>query len=286
MNINNRNLEIFPFADFKLSCTGCYEKILNNKIEYIVIGEKGIYHFDKFPSKLKKIEENLETYHIDKRNYKGNIKINDNILAFTSNSVLNGGDDIIVFYDMNKKTIINSKENYSFVHSVNGLSIMDLEKENKKVLLCACKKYTEKQTNEILLIDTEIEEKKKLNTIYVGTDSFEVNCFCQINIEDNNKTIKTNYFFIGGFDLEKNKGIIKLCKLTYINNEFYITIIEDIAINFANGFEGFERTINIIIQSKINRKILVSSWDGHVYCFSEPNIKVHLEEDKKSDNTF
>ena len=187
---------------------------------------------------------------------------------------------------MNKKAIINSKENYSFVISVNGLSIMDLEKENKKVLLCACKKYTKNQTNGILLIDTEIEEKKKLTTIYVDTDSFEVNCFCQINIEDNNKTIKTNYFFVGGFDPKERKGIIKLCKLTYINNEFNIEILEDIVNNFANGFEGFERTINIIIQSKINRKILVSSWDGHVYCFSEPNIKVHLEEDKKSDIHF
>ena len=286
MNINNKNLKISSFVDFKLSCTGCYEKILNNKIEYIVIGEKGIYHFDDFPSKLMKNEENLEKYKKDKRNYKGNIKIDDNILAFTSNSVLNGGEDIIVFYDMNKKTIINSKENYSFVHSVNGLSIMDLEKENKKVLLCACKKYTENQTNGILLIDTEIEEKKKLTTIYVDTDSFEVNCFCQINIEENNKMIKTNYFFVGGFDPKERKGIIKLCKLTYINNEFNIEILEDIVIDYTEEFNGFEGAVNIIIQSKINRKILVSCWDGNVYCFSEPNIKLYLEEDEQQDRIF
>ena len=57
MNINNKNLEILSFVYFKLSCTGCYEKILDNKIEYIVIGVMGIYNFDKFPSKLIKMKK-------------------------------------------------------------------------------------------------------------------------------------------------------------------------------------------------------------------------------------
>ena len=128
--------------------------------------------------------------------------------------------------------------------------------------------------------------KKKLTTKYVDTDSFEVNCFCKINIEDNYKTIKTNYFFVGGFDTEKKEGIIKLSKLIYIDNEFNIKILEDIFINFTEEFEGFEGTVNIIIQTKINRKILVSCWDGNVYCFPEPNIKLYLEEDEQQDRIF
>ena len=163
----------------------------------------------------------------------------------------------------------------------------EIKEETKKVLLCACKKYTNKQTNGVLFINTEIEENKDLITEYYKTDSFEVNCFCQININENNNLIKTNYFFIGGFDTEKREGVIKLCKLIYIDNKFNMEIIEEnVYIDHTGEFEGFKGTINCIIQSKINRKILVNCWDGHVYCFSEPNIKIYLEEDKELDNEF
>ena len=148
---------------------------------------------------------------------------------------------------------------------------MDLEKENKKVLLCACKKYTKKQKNGILIIDTEIENKEK----YVDLDSFEINCLCQIKIKGKN----TNYFLIGGLDTEKREGMIKLCKLIYINNEFNIEILEDVFISNEKNFEGFKSSINNIIQSKDNGKILVSCRDGKVFSFSEPNINYYLKDD-------
>ena len=284
---NNRGINLSEPKQFEIPCTGCYEIIKNNKMQYVVVGEKGIHHFKDFPSKLKiedkeelneydiNIDKNKDIERIIKINYKGSIKINENIIALTSNSILPEGEDIIVFYDMNNKKILKSYKNYSFISGVNGLIIMDLEKENKKVLLCACKKYTKKQTNGILLIDTEIEASKELNTKYLELDSFEINCLCQISINKKN----TNYFFIGGLDTDKRKGMIKLCKLIYINNKFNIEILEDVLICNDGEFQGFNSSINNIIQSKNNGKILVGCGDGKVYSFSEPNINYYLEED-------
>ena len=39
-----------------------------------------------------------------------------------------------------------------------------------------------------------------------------------------------------------------------------------------NTFDGFKSPINCIIQSRIKGNILMSSFDGNVYLFSEPNI--------------
>ena len=60
---------------------------------------------------------------------------------------------------------------------------------------------------------------------FYETYNFEVYCFCQIVIFENNhknipnleinnkegnKKIITDYFFVGGFDIEKREGKIKL----------------------------------------------------------------------------
>ena len=74
--------------------------------------------------------------------------------------------------------------------------------------------------------------------------------------------------------------MIKLCKLIYINNEFNIEILEDVFISNEKNFEGFKSSINSIIQTKDNGKILVSCRDGKVFSFSEPNINYYLEDDK------
>ena len=280
---NNENINISGEKQINIPCSGCYEKKNGEKIEYVVIGEKGIYHFNDFPSiKIeKKIDyEKIINYKKDERNYKGSIKINDNILALTSNSVLPKGEDILVFYDMNKKEIIkdNKIQNFSFVNGVNGLIIMDLEKEDKKVLLCACKAYTTNQTNGILLINIEIKEKIETNNIYKDTGSFEVNCLCKIDVNENNH----NYFFIGGLDIDKGEGMIKLCELIYKNNEFKIDILDDI-FSDDEASDLFKSSINNIVQSKNSGKIIVSCMDGKVYSFSKPNINDYLEYDSEVD---
>ena len=86
-------------------------------------------------------------------------------------------------------------------------------------MLCACKKYIEKQNNGILLITLE-NNLPKSYTFY-DTENFEVYCFCPISIKSNinnkicNKDkemnkININYILIGGFNYYKREGIIKL----------------------------------------------------------------------------
>ena len=89
---------------------------------------------------------------------------------------------------------------------------------------------------------------------------------------------------MGGFDIEKRQGVIKLCEFYFKNEkEMNIEFLEDIF--FDNGFdEGFEGTINCIIQSKKSGKILVSCWDNKIYQYSKPNIDYYLEI--KNDDEF
>lgn len=273
---------------YDIPCSGCYEKIKNDKIEYVVIGKKGLYHFEDFPS--QNINEDYYKIIQGKQNYKGSIKINENILAITSNSVLMEGEDIILFYDMNEKKIINYYKGCSFVNGVNGLITIDLYEDNKTVLLCACKKYTHNQTNGILLINVDIKEGKegeKLESKFFETDSFEVNCLCQINIDG----IKTNYFLAGGLDNEKKEGMVKLYEVEYKNNEFIVRFLEDIVADDDlekkennKVFEGFKEAVNDIVQLKKKETIIVCCGDGQIYYFSKPNLSYYLEEDKEIDD--
>ena len=54
-------------------------------------------------------------------------------------------------------------------------------KKAKAILLCACKKYLEKQNNGILLISLENNSQKSYN--FYDTGKFEVYCFCPISNE-------------------------------------------------------------------------------------------------------
>jgi hypothetical protein len=78
----------------------------NNNYDYIIIGEKGLYHFNDSPFKISYREKK---YNKDKKNFNGSIKINDNYLVLTSNSILPKGEDILVFYDIKMETIIYPK---------------------------------------------------------------------------------------------------------------------------------------------------------------------------------
>ena len=52
-----------------------------------------------------------------------------------------------------------------------------------------------------------------LSNFYV-TENFEVYCFCEIILKEENNSTKNNskYFFVGGFDEDLRQGIIKLYK--------------------------------------------------------------------------
>ena len=271
-----------------LSCTGCFE--IKNK-NYIIIGEKGLYHLEDLNT------NKLKNYRIKEMPFIGCIKINDNYIALTSNSILPNGEDTLYIYDTNIKRFIKNIY-HSFVLGVNGLNLMNIleepdekdkydnknQKENT-ILLCACKKYTDSQKNGIIIIDTNsIGEKKKLHYIFHYTDDFEVSCFCPLKIKINNKMKITNYFLAGGLDEEKKQGMIKLYKVQYNekekNDKINIEFLQDIIIERNEKFTGFNSNIECMTQCQSDGKIYISSSDGNLNLFSEPILDYYLEENQ------
>ena len=220
---------------------------------------------------------------------KSAIKIN-NIIIFKSNKVVSKGQDKLTFFDLNSKQIFTTnidKQKYSFVYSQNGLTLMN----NNKILLCACKKYLKFQKNGILLLSFKDDKNINNNCDIIDykfycTNNFEVYCFCPISIVHKKEIMKiksdkkdTSYFFVGGFDLKRNKGMIKLYKVIY--NEEYnknkIQYVDDIKlIDEKKMVMKFNGPISCITQSNIDGKIIITCWNGNIYLFDHPNISNYL----------
>ena len=280
--------------------------IPNIENKYIITGNKGIYNITS-DFNFQIIASDLK----EKPSFIGGINIDENTLALVSNSIIPNGEDKLILYNKITNGIILEISGHSFRISSNCLSLIENEKDGKKmkILLCACKKYTKEQKNGILLVDlSKFGESKKINELFYETGPFEVDCFCPISLVENTNSIseeitkkenieikKTDFFFVGGFDDDKREGIIKLYKLNYNNNKIdNIDFIQDIANNYKNNsenssnkskeskyyiFEGFGRSITSIIQSNIIGNILVTSMDGNVYLFKPPNIDYFLNSD-------
>ena len=282
------NVQISKPEQLSLSCTGIIEiENIGNKNEYVVYGERGIFHFNDWPFNLGiNSETKLYNYNKNKRSYRSGIRINKNYIALSSNKILPNGDNILAFYDIKEKKIIKEIEG-SFANRTNALCLFKITEENsskeRDILLCACKKYMSEDKNGIIAVDSEIFGEK-FSYEFFDLDDFEVNCFCQIGIKQNFEWTKSNYFFVGGLDTSKRLGLIKLYKIIYNKNKIKIKFIEDILIEKNEDFEGLNGTVNNIIQTA-NGKILVSCWDGKIFSFSEPNIDYYLEEDNKDYNT-
>ena len=289
--IINENNENSSYDISQYSCSVYLEmgKDSQGEENFIIGGEKGIRHFSPIKKEIKYI----------KGSYRGGIKLNNHICAFTSNCILPMGKDKLIFYDIESRKIIKEIDNYSFTVSSNSLvKIKFNEDKSKKFLLCGCKKYHENQKNGILLI----ELNSYIETFY-HTDDFEVYCFCRISsvLKTQKKKIlyPTNYFFVGGFDESKQMGMIKLYRIIEEENKAQIEFVQDIIfeegnpddtdidLNNKNHFNKIKRNITSIVQSKYTGEILVTSWDGNVYLFSEPNIIYYLDYDKNErDNGY
>ena len=216
--------------------------------------------------------------------YKEGININKKFFAFTSNKIIKGGEDKIIFYNRNTDKFCQEIKNYSFILSTTGLYLIRMDnKTNDEILLCACKKYIKGQKNGILLISglvsiDEYDYDKNKNIKFYDTKDFEVHCFCQLlNINENvllNQNIKkTNYFLVGGFDKRKNKGIIKLYKIKENkDNSIDIEEIHGFMLEKTREFKRFNGPISCIEQIKNSGNILITCWDGNVYLFQKPNL--------------
>ena len=267
-------------------------RIFKNFIEMeedniIITGYEGAFYF----TNLFKKNCDLKEKKITDKTYRGGIKINDKIAALTSNSIIINGEDKLLLYNIKSKQIFEVIKGYSFIVSNNGLTVIHREElEEKKILLCSCKKYKNGQKNGILLVNIKLDDCKIIENEFYETDNFEVYCSCQIldfennNINSNkynNKKLiiedKEYFFLVGGFDLDKRVGIIKLFKLIYNIKNITKTKIEFIQdIEFGDNFENFDRPISCINQSKSTGNISATCYNGKIYLFTQPNLKYFL----------
>ena len=270
-------------------CSKCFEvKNSRGDIEYIIIGEKGLKHFKHFS---RFISYNDPPSCSDERPFTNGIILYNKYLALTSNSILPKGENKLLFYNIrNDPKFIDTEIKHSFNIGINGLLLMKLE-NNKEILLCACKKYIKDEKNGIAIIDPDPEAivKKNIYSSFLDTRDFEVSCFCPITKKEKNIILSTNYFLVGGFDSKRRQGMIKLYKVINTSNKSdkfscVLEFLEDIVIEKNNDFNGFKGTVNCMILTKFKRDLIVSCWDGNVYCFSEPNISDYLEENDSSDS--
>ena len=287
LDFKNKHLNIKKYQIGDLSILNCIEMGEDN---FIIIGQySSTYIFNLFSQTLQ-IKQNII---VKRKTFRNAIRLNDSIIAMTSNKVVFAGEDKILFYntkDENQriKTEING---YSFICSTNGLTLIpDYEvKQNNKILLCACKKYLEDQKNGILLINIQSEEGQKKNYNFYDTGNFEVYCFCHIFIipenkiiHDNDNKIKikyTDFFFVGGYDRDKCEGRIKLYKIKFSHKDFNNSIkyLQDIEFERNESFEEFDGPISSIIQSKYNGNIVATCYDKNVYLFTRPNLEFYLK---------
>ena len=315
-NDNDNNSQIFEFLIFNLKNIQKIQIEIQKKIK------KATEYDYSSDENLKKISPPTFTLSTNQKgsyffgSKKGGLLIDslmDNITASKStyyNVQINGGaaidDDNIVlmnnnFYNYQKnlyfirlssKNVQKEKNiNYSInicENSLYSFKLQNNENNNSKILLCACKKYLRGQKNGIILINYDFSNNDIFYQKFYETKYFEVYCFCQIFIHEDNNSVFTkinkndeiNYFLVGGFHLNKCRGIIKLYRLFYSQDSksTEIEYISDFS-DKTNQKNNYKSPICCIIQLKENGKIIVGCLDGHIYIIS-PKI-----ENIKSYNT-
>ena len=282
IDLNSLDFQTKTFEIPKKTSVLCIEMKESN---YIIAGQGGVSYYVDLFIENKQVKQSI----ITEKTYRGGIKINDNVVVLISNKILPKGEDKLIFYNVKTKKVSNNNmiEGFSFIISSNGLSLIPREevKNDKKILLCACKKYKKNQKNGILLVNPQLGDNKRVINEFYDTDNYEVYCFCPIlKIDENEKIEDTNYFLVGGFDEDKRVGMIKLFKIIFGEKAFNskIEYLQDIDIDTDNEkFIDFDGPITSIIQSKKKGHIIITCYNGNVYLFSKPNLKHYLELEKK-----
>ena len=78
------------------------------------------------------------------------------------------------------------------------------------------------------------------------------------------------FFFVGGFDVDKRIGSVRLYKFKK-ENSLDIRYLQDI-----ENFYEFEMPVNSITQLKESGEIIITTTDKGIYRFSKPNLNLFL----------
>ena len=281
----------------------CFNILEIKKNNFVLVGK----NWTSYKMGLFTNSKGVENRILNDTAYFGAIKINENIIVLTSNSVFPGGEDKLKFYNIKTKKSANEIKDYSFIISPNGLNLISNIDNNKiKILLCACKKYTSRQKNGILLVNTNLSENRDIENPFYDTGTFEVHCFCELSrvkkaktdkknneeneiisslkkekkYDDENKDIlaPTNYFLVGGFNIEKREGEIKLFQAIFGEKAYNTRIVFVQDIDFKEN-EFFDGPINCLVQSNIKGNILASCYNGNIYLLTPPNLDFYFEDE-------
>ena len=287
----NINIKYKKYEFSNIALKTCVQMRENN---YAIIGENSIYLKDFLDFQ----NINISTFkELKGKTYLNSIRINRNYIAITSNKIQDYGEDKLIFYNIEKNKISREIEGYSFISGTNGLALIpSIETKSKnKILLCACKRYFDVQKNGIYLANAQLEDKQGINDTFYDTGNFEVFCFCPILIINSDNDIlekgkeqkieDTDYFFVGGFNIDRKEGEIKLFKVLYSDKakDNKIEFVQNIEFERNKNFTGFEGAVNCIIQTKIenNGYILVTCYSGKVYLLTQPNLDYYLKTKNK-----
>ena len=266
-NISSENKIKFKNGHFKIL------NKLNEKKEYIISRDIGF---------LANFYENMDLDEYSKYikvNFNGALKIADNLYAFVSNAIYDHGENKLIILNKFQPQIIdciNKEEGkYSINIGNNSLYLINID-DKYKLLLCACKSYVPGTQNGILTILIEINKYdfKTSPPRFYPTDDFEVNCFYTIH---EIKEVNHFYFLVGGFEVEKRRGMVKLyrlsCNISNKKTEIKIKYIQDAIENF-DGFQDFGMINNI--SKHTENDIKISCLTGSDYIFSLPENMINF----------
>jgi hypothetical protein len=277
------------------------------KVYYTIIaGRNGVKAMEENIFETTNNKNDKKSFDIieDNKTYRGLCKLNDKLIAITSNEVLKGGENKIFIYDLSIRQKNHEINTYPFVDTNNGMTVF------KNVFLCAYKKYSRNPENGIKIALIENDKIEEIPGRY-DTKNFEVYCFCPIleslksgffslnSSKEQENTKETDFFLVAGFENKKREGKIQLFKLERKGGPESkvkgIKFLQDIDIEETEEilredekvknkkpvkFKGFRGAITSIIQSKENFNILASCYDGKIYLLSEPNIKKYRDKYK------
>jgi hypothetical protein len=217
-------------------------------------------------------KEDKKSYKLINFSIRTGLIINDKYIALISNELIPNGANLLAICNMKEIKNKHLISDYSFNLSENSLSLIKFE-DGKNFLICACKKYKSNQTNGIFILDVDSIESENIKYKYYKTNNFISYCFCQI--------YSTIFLFIGGYNVDKRQGEIRLYKIINenINELIFIQSVEIFDDDF-NNYNGIDMPINNIIQTKDSGKIIITTLDGYIFLFNKPNLDYYNKKHK------
>ena len=224
------------------------------------------------------------------------IQINEETKAFTSNSLYKDGKDIIAFYNTKTNAIQKIIEGYSFTKISKSWDFIDIR--SKKYLIIICGIIIAKQKNGILLIDLDIlnktdnENDDEFIKFFETENEFFYESVCHLHNIDANSEVKNNlnitnstsniisnieYVLIGGLDLEKREGVVKLFRIK-IEEKIILEFLNDIILYDKDSQKSFLGSVDFVEQEDDGG--IKFGFYNTIYTCEKPQLDAYIKDEK------